>query len=69
VKQWENHEQSKQHRAAVLKLKEEMMADEELVKAGTTKHNSPRSSISPPLPHRVLAHMISSFLVLTPRFV
>jgi len=34
VKQWENHEQSKQHRAAVLKLKEEMMADEELVKAG-----------------------------------
>ena len=33
AKQWENHEQSKQHKAAVLKLKEEMMADEELVKA------------------------------------
>ena len=32
AKQWENHEQSKQHKAAVLKLKEEMMADEELVK-------------------------------------
>ena len=32
AKQWENHEQSKQHKAAVLKLKEEMMADEELVR-------------------------------------
>ena len=32
-KQWENHEQSKQHKAAVQKLKEEMMADEELVRA------------------------------------
>ena len=32
AKQWENHEQSKQHKAAVLRLKEEMMADEELVR-------------------------------------
>ena len=32
-KQWENHEQSKQHKAQVLKLKEEMMADEEVVRA------------------------------------
>ena len=32
-KQWENHEQSKQHKAAVQRLKEQMMEDEEVVKA------------------------------------
>jgi len=31
--QWENHERSKQHVAQVARLKEEMMADEELVRA------------------------------------
>jgi DnaJ family protein A protein 5 len=32
-KQWENHERSKQHRAAVQKLKEEMLRDEDLVRS------------------------------------
>ena len=43
-KQWENHEQSKQHKAAVLKLKEEMMADEELVRAAMAEEDDENTS-------------------------
>ena len=45
AKQWENHEQSKQHKAAVLKLKEEMMADEELVKAAMEEEEEEELSL------------------------
>jgi len=39
-KQWENHEQSKQHKAAVQRLKEQMMEDEEVVKAALEDEES-----------------------------
>jgi len=39
-KQWENHEQSKQHKAAVQRLKEQMMEDEEVVKAALEDEDS-----------------------------
>ena len=39
-KQWENHEQSKQHKQSVLRLKEEMMADEELVRVAMDEMES-----------------------------
>jgi DnaJ family protein A protein 5 len=44
-KQWENHEQSKQHKAAVQKLKEQMMEDEEVVKAALDDDSDEESDV------------------------
>ena len=43
-KQWENHEQSKQHKAAVQRLKEQMMEDEEVVKAALEDEDKARAT-------------------------
>jgi DnaJ family protein A protein 5 len=56
-KQWENHEQSKQHKAAVQKLKEQMMEDEEVVKAALDDDSDTESDEEDELDEKLRAEL------------